>query len=66
MYIELQRRNEHVMYVDGGRVVATLSIYKIQYDYGGNSPNKGIIEKLKEKGRAWPFYTATKKLNLNT
>jgi hypothetical protein len=24
--------------------------------------DKGILEKLKEKGRAWPFYTATKKL----
>jgi hypothetical protein len=24
--IELQRRNEHVMYVDGGRVVAAMSI----------------------------------------
>jgi hypothetical protein len=23
---------------------------------------KGILEKLKEKGRAWPFYTTTKKL----
>jgi hypothetical protein len=25
MRIELQRRNEHVMYVDGGRVIATMS-----------------------------------------
>jgi hypothetical protein len=23
---------------------------------------QGIPEKLKEKGRAWPFYTTTKKL----
>jgi hypothetical protein len=23
---------------------------------------QGIIKKLKEKGRAWPFYTTTKKL----
>ncbi len=50
------------MYVDGGRVVATVSIQKIQSDYGGNSPDKGILKKLKEKGRAWPFYTATKKV----
>jgi hypothetical protein len=26
------------------------------------TPNKGILEKIKEKGRAWPFYTTTKKL----
>jgi hypothetical protein len=26
------------------------------------SLDKGILEKLKEKGRAWPFYTSTKKL----
>jgi hypothetical protein len=43
------------MYVDGGRVIAAISIYKIQFNYGGNFLNKGIIEKLKEKGRAWPF-----------
>jgi hypothetical protein len=28
MYIELQRRNEHVVYVDGGCVMAVVSIYK--------------------------------------
>jgi hypothetical protein len=30
------------------------------------TPDKGILEKLKEKGRAWPFYTATKLETLNT
>jgi hypothetical protein len=50
------------MYVDSGRVVTTVSILKILSNYGGNSPNKRILEKLKEKGRAWPFYTTTKKL----
>ncbi len=62
MYIELQRRNENVMYVDSGRVVAAMSIQKIQSDYGGNFPNKRILEKLKEKGKAQPFYTTTKKM----
>ncbi len=23
---------------------------------------QGILEKLKEKGKAWPFYTTTKKM----
>ncbi len=50
------------MYVDGGRVVTTMNIQKILSDYGNNSLDKGILEKLKEKGKAWPFYTATKKL----
>jgi hypothetical protein len=60
--IELQRRNEHVVYVDSGRVITVMSIYKIQFDYGDNSPDQGILEKLKEKGRAWPFYITTKKM----
>jgi hypothetical protein len=30
------------------------------------TPSKEILEKLKEKGRAWPFYTATKAETLNT
>jgi hypothetical protein len=30
------------------------------------NPDNGILEKLKEKGRAWPFYTATKVETLNT
>ncbi len=50
------------MYVDDGRVVTTLSIQKMQFNYGGNSPNKGILKKLKEKGKAWLFYTTTKKM----
>jgi hypothetical protein len=29
-----------------------MSILKIQSDYGDNSPDKGILEKLKEKGKA--------------
>jgi hypothetical protein len=40
------------MYVDDGRVVAVVSIEKINSNYGGNSPDKRILEKLKEKGRA--------------
>jgi hypothetical protein len=30
------------------------------------NPDKRILEKLKEKGRAWPFYTTTKAETLNT
>jgi hypothetical protein len=26
------------------------------------TPDKGILKKLKEKGKVWPFYTTTKKL----
>ncbi len=50
------------MYVNNGCVVATVNIQKIQSDYGGNYLDKGILEKLKEKGKVWPFYTTTKKL----
>ncbi len=40
------------MYVNGGRVIIVVNIQKIQSDYGDNSFDKGILEKLKEKGRA--------------
>ncbi len=49
------------MYVDDGCVIAVVNIQKIQFDYGGNSLDKGIIEKLKEKGKAWPFIQAPKR-----
>ncbi len=40
MYIELNCKEGMKMYVDGGHVVTTMSIYKIQVDYGGNSHTK--------------------------
>jgi hypothetical protein len=52
------------MYVDGGCVIAAMNILKIQSDYGDNFPNKGILEKLKEKGKAWPFIQPPKSRNL--
>jgi hypothetical protein len=39
------------VYVDGGHAITTVSILKIQVNYGGNSHTKGILEKLKDKGR---------------
>ncbi len=62
MYIKLQRMKEYVVYVDGGRVITTMNIQKIQFDYGGNSPNKGILEKLKREKKGLAFYTSTNKL----
>ncbi len=38
--IELNCKEEMKMYVDIGRVVTTVSIQKIQVDYGGNSHTK--------------------------
>jgi hypothetical protein len=38
--IELNCKEGMKMYVDGGRVVITVSIYKIQVNYGGNSHTK--------------------------
>jgi len=35
---------------------------KIQSDYGGNSLNKGILEKLKKERKGLGFYIAANKL----
>jgi hypothetical protein len=35
---------------------------EIQFNYGGNSPDKGILEKLKRKGKGLTFYTIANKL----
>jgi hypothetical protein len=35
---------------------------KIISDYGGNSPDKGILEKLKKERKGLAFYTAANKL----
>jgi len=35
---------------------------EIQFDYGGNFLNKGILEKLTREGKNLAFYTAANKL----
>ncbi len=35
---------------------------EIQSDYGGNSPDKGVLEKLKRENKGLAFYTAANKL----
>jgi hypothetical protein len=35
---------------------------KILFDYGGNFPDKGLLEKLKRKRKGLAFYAATNKL----
>jgi hypothetical protein len=37
-----------------------MNIKKIQYDYGGNFPDKGKSRKIKEEGKGLAFYTTTK------
>jgi len=46
------------MYVDGGRH----EHLEIQSDYGGNSPDKGILKKLKRERKGLAFYIAANKL----
>ncbi len=60
--IKLQKMKKHVVYVNGGRAIATVSIQKIQSDYGGKALDKGILEKLKREGKGLTFYIATNKL----
>jgi hypothetical protein len=56
----LQRKKEHIECVNGGRVMAAVNIYKSCLTMEETFPDKGILEKLKEKGRAWPLIHAPK------
>jgi hypothetical protein len=58
MYIELQRKKEHVMYVNGGCVMAVKSCLTMKEIF----LDKGILKKLKGEGKGLAFYTATNKL----
>jgi hypothetical protein len=60
--IKLQRRKENVVYVNGGRVIATVSIYKSSLTMEEILFNKGILEKLTKKRKNLAFYAAANKL----
>jgi hypothetical protein len=49
--IKLKRRKENVVYVNGGRVIAVVSIQKSSMTMEETLPNKGILEKLIKEGK---------------
>ncbi len=49
------------MYVDSGRAMAAVSIQKSQLIME-ETPDKGILEKLKGERKVWAFYTVANKL----
>ncbi len=49
------------MYVNDGRVMAAVSIQKSQLIME-ETPNKGILKKLKGERKVWAFYTVANKL----
>ncbi len=64
--IELNCKEGMKMYVDGGRVVTTVSIQKIQVDYGGNFHTKDS-KKTKGEGKGLALlYNHQKAETLNT
>ncbi len=60
--IKLKRRKENVVYVNGGRVIATVSIQKSSLTMEETLPDKGILEKLIKEGKILTFYIAVNKL----
>jgi uncharacterized protein (AIM24 family) len=62
MYIELQKRKKHVVYINGGSCNSHHEHLEVQSDYGGNFRDKGILEKLKREGKGLAFYTVVDKL----
>jgi hypothetical protein len=49
------------VYVNGGRVIATMSIYKSSLTMEETFPDKGILEKLTRDGKSLAFYIAVNK-----
>jgi hypothetical protein len=50
--IKLKRRKENVVYINGGRVIAAVSIYKSSLTMEETFPDKGILEKLTRKKKS--------------
>jgi hypothetical protein len=50
------------MFVNGGRVITTVSIKKSSLIMEETFPNKGILEKLTRKGKSLTFYKVVNKL----
>jgi hypothetical protein len=64
--IEMNCKEGMNMYVDDDRVVTTMSIYKIQVDYGGNSHTRNS-RKTKGEGKGLALlYNHQKAETLNT
>ncbi len=57
--IEINCKEVVKVYVDGSRAVTTEHLENPS-ELWRQLSYKGILKKLKDKGRAWPFYTATK------
>jgi hypothetical protein len=49
------------MYVNGGRVIAVMSIKKSSLTMEETLPNKGILERLKREGKSLTFYIVVNK-----
>ncbi len=49
------------MYIDDGRAMVAVSIQKSQLIME-ETPNKGILKKLKGEKKVWAFYTVDNKL----
>jgi hypothetical protein len=58
----LKRRKENIVHVNGGCVIAIVSIYKSNLIMEETLPDKGILEKLTRKGTSLAFYIAVNKL----
>jgi hypothetical protein len=59
--IKLQRRKENIMYVNGGRVIAAMNIYKSSLTMEEIFPDKKILEKLTREGKSLTVYTSANK-----
>ncbi len=59
--IKLQIRKENVVYVNGGCVIAIMTIQKSSLTMEETLLDKGILEKLTRKGKSLAFYIVANK-----
>ncbi len=62
MYIKLQRKERKRSVCKWWPCNNHHEHLEIQFDYGRNSPDKGILEKLIREGKSLAFYKAANKL----
>ncbi len=59
--IKLKRRKKNIVYVNGGRVIATMSIQKFSLTMQDTLLDKGILEKLTREGKSLALYIVVSK-----
>jgi hypothetical protein len=62
MYINCKEGKKNIVYINGGHVIAAVSIQKSNLTMEETLTNKRILKELTREGKSLAFYTPTNKL----